>query len=413
MVTGNIPDGLRCVLCSFPARDALQHSNYNCGKVFCTSCWEDYKHRNTFLLCPSCKQPSDNIVKDARTDREVRALQVYCNNKKEGCTWIGDLSHLDSHLRTCPYHTVPCNQLCGAQVKRSQLEDHHTKQCPRRQHKCKHCQEIGEYRRITSAEHLDSCPSLPIPCTIHGCKRKVKRSEMPSHREVCIQELVNCQYHSIGCRARIKRGEVPSHNLEFMNSHLELAVEAIGRQRAEFAQQIEGLNRIIHSMGSLTSVTFKMQDVKKLRRARVRNTWYSPEFYTHSTMGYKARLRVNLQGCGEGKGTHVSCFICLTPGEHDAHLDWPFRGSFTITLLNQQEKGLGDHSIQVTFLAEAEASQRPTTNSNGGLGYNTFISQKKLDEHTQYLKDDCLLFRVTVDRVDSKIKPEMACITST
>ena len=61
--------------------------------------------------------------------------------------------------------------------------------------------------------------------------------------------------------------------------------------------------------------------------------WYSPGLYT-SPGGYKVCLCVNANGYGDGKGTHVSCFVCL---KYDDTLEWPFQGVVTVELLNQLE----------------------------------------------------------------------------
>ena len=46
-------------------------------------------------------------------------------------------------------------------------------------------------------------------------------------------------------------------------------------------------------------------------------------------------LNVYANGFGDGKGRHVSVFTCLTKGENDDNLKWPFRGTITVTLLDQ------------------------------------------------------------------------------
>jgi len=33
---------------------------------------------------------------------------------------------------------------------------------------------------------------------------------------------------------------------------------------------------------------------------------------------------------------HVSVFVCLTQGEYDDHLKWPFNGDITVQLLDQE-----------------------------------------------------------------------------
>lgn len=42
-------------------------------------------------------------------------------------------------------------------------------------------------------------------------------------------------------------------------------------------------------------------------------------------------------GYGDGKGTHVYCYVCLMTGEYDDTPEWPFQGEITIKRLNQVE----------------------------------------------------------------------------
>ena len=72
------------------------------------------------------------------------------------------------------------------------------------------------------------------------------------------------------------------------------------------------------------------------RRKASNEQWYSSSFYTH-LRGYKMCLRVDANGCGDGKGTHVSVYAYLIRGEYDDLLKWPFQGSIVVQLCNQLE----------------------------------------------------------------------------
>ncbi len=122
-------------------------------------------------------------------------------------------------------------------------------------------------------------------------------------------------------------------------------------------------------------------------------------------------LRVDANGEGDTKGTHVSVFACLMKGDHDDTLTWPFTGSVTFELLNQLEDK-NHHRKTTTFPANAEASQR-VLDSERGIGYGkpAFITFDDLDydasANTQYLKDDTLVFRVSAEAPDHK--PWLEC----
>jgi len=87
------------------------------------------------------------------------------------------------------------------------------------------------------------------------------------------------------------------------------------------------------------------------------------------------------------------------------------RGDFT--LLNQLEDK-NHHTITIKYPEDAAISNARVVNSDGGQGYGQmkFISHNQLgydaEQNCQYLKDDCLYFRVAVEASDP-LKPWLTC----
>ena len=77
------------------------------------------------------------------------------------------------------------------------------------------------------------------------------------------------------------------------------------------------------------------------------SSWYSPWFYTHPR-GYKMCLRVDANGYGIRKNSHVSVYLYMMRGDYDESLKWPFRGDITIQLLNQ-EGSHEHHEVAIHF----------------------------------------------------------------
>ena len=336
-------------------------------------------------------------------DNEVNNFVVKCPNKDQGCKWKAELKNADNHLDVCLYDYVKCIIGCNGMIQRRHFDRHLTRDCPKRFYKCSHCHEVGEHQHITGPGHLDTCSNLLIPCSM--CTSRTRRCNMEAHKVKCKLEPVPCQYQSVGCTAQPRRQDIPQHNLEAMNDHLQLAVQAITQQSTEIAQL-----RRIASMGPLTSVILKMENVSKLLSAKSvkGRTWYSSKFFTNSTMGYTARLRVDLSSAAEDS-KFVSCYICVTAGEYDIHLEWPFRGTFTVSILNHSESGK-DYSRQLS----SENGTQPSKNNEIIFGERNFITVLELlalDRQSLYLTENTLFFKVTVDSVQSKISPEMSCIT--
>ena len=82
------------------------------------------------------------------------------------------------------------------------------------------------------------------------------------------------------------------------------------------------------------------------------------------------------------------------------HLTWPVRGTLTFQLLNQLSDSNHSKPVQFHFDGCAPHCHRVImrTKSNQGLWYRQFIPHKRLsydtDKMCQYLKDDCVFFRV-------------------
>lgn len=139
------------------------------------------------------------------------------------------------------------------------------------------------------------------------------------------------------------------------------------------------------------SVTFNMTDFKVKKES---NSEYScPSFYT-SSEGYHMSVRVGTNGGDDTKGTHISLYVCILKGIHDEDLNWPFVGEITVTLLNQLEDK--NHAHMVVKIEPADNVQ---VDSSWGIA--TFIPHSRLEHDlytcTQYLKDDALHFRVSVE----------------
>ena len=140
-----------------------------------------------------------------------------------------------------------------------------------------------------------------------------------------------------------------------------------------------------------------------------RDSWFSPPFYTHP-QGYKMGLRVDANGSGNGTGTHVSVYAHLMQGEFDDHLKWPFRGHVVIQLCNQlQDKYHHGFIVDFSGTTDARFISRVTTGdiAEGGLGHPTLILHNNLNfnptTNCQYLKNDCLQFRIVA--VESLSEP--------
>jgi TNF receptor-associated factor 4 len=322
-------------------------------------------------------------------ERDILSLKARCDNTANGCEWVGELRSLDEHLASCGFTLLSCpNKCCDGdkvvQLLRKDVQRHIQKECPRRQYQCPHCQEAGEYRERTT-KHLEECPMREVPCPKRGCKRRIAQCELINHKKKCLFEIVPCKYTNIGCKIEALRKNMAEHE-EDTQQHLHLAINRVREQESMLAH--------LHSREMPMKYKFTAYDHHKTTNDEI----FSPAFYT-SPGGYKMCISVSANGHKEGKGTHVSIYAYLMKGENDDHLPWPFTGTVTVELLNQLEDK-NHHSQNVTFLPAEASSQQIVIGerSSNGYGIPCYISHSALGynaaKNCQYLKDDCLYFRI-------------------
>ena len=117
--------------------------------------------------------------------------------------------------------------------------------------------------------------------------------------------------------------------------------------------------------------------------------WKSDPFYSH-TGGYKFQLSIDTNGWQEARGTHITADLDLVTGEYDGDLSWPIQITAHLQLLNQR----GDHRHVVARLKCSGVTKGKIYREFA----RKFIAHSELGydaaKDTEYLKDDCLRFRL-------------------
>ena len=386
---------LKCPICLELVNDAKQTF---CGHVFCAGCIK------TLNRCPVCKAECQ-IFPDNRAMRQIRNLQVKCLNSKQGCEWQGDLGECDDHMTSkCSFEVIPCPFECGVRVQRHKMKDHADKDCKLRPFPCRHCGREGVFALITTS-HYTTCTSFPLPCPA-GCGETVKRGDMKHHLATCEEELVACEYLQIGCDSVIKRKDLNKHLQDEKEGHLEKAMKNISMMNTVVAKiclkESPGPEPPFRhwlcsnpSCYPLPPLIIKIDNFDNMKKQGTE--WYTPPFYSHFG-GYKMCLNVYANGYGDGKGTHVSVFTHLMKGENDDNLKWPFRGTITVTLINQLQPD--NHQSDITqFANEISPDSTIRVMEERGVGLGTeVISHNDLkyneEKNSCYLKGDVLYFRI-------------------
>ena len=293
---------------------------------------------------------------------------------------------------------LPCPKECEdaegkiKQISRRRLEKHLERECPNRDYVCESCGEKGTHVSITQV-HDGVCKKKLVPCPNSKCKEVIAREVVSRHVDhECGYTVVSCKYQDIGCDAKLKRHDMAEHEEGGAGDrpHLHMALEAVMTLRKKVAMLEEKQSTLKEGETMLLKVTDF--ENKKLRN----DIFVCPPFYT-SANGYHMTIQVHANGCGYGRDTHVSIYTRVLQGKNDQVLDWPFNGTLSIKLLNQLEND--NHHVK-----KVKPSIQSFDVDTGTIrGCAKFIPHSALAhdlvKNTQYLKDDTLYFRVSVEVV--------------
>ena len=168
---------------------------------------------------------------------------MYCSNKKDGCTWKGELKNLSGHINKgkrvgdCQFQVVKChywgNDLllgyCNVKMKRADLADHEENECQRRPYTCQYCGDKDTYWVITTI-HYKKCSRYPVTCP-NECdpKKTMPRKEVDAHiKNDCPLEPVACELCWAGCTTRPQRKDIEQHITSNQIQHFTLLAKACG-----------------------------------------------------------------------------------------------------------------------------------------------------------------------------------------
>ena len=447
----SLPDSsdIVCKICNLPSRNP--HLSSCCGHTFCKSCMEVFKekaiHGVVTDACPVCGDSEFPVVQNKLIDRAVRSLHIYCTNKKEGCTWLGEINDIVEHLSFCQYEGIECtNGGCRINIQRQFLSGHMDFECQYRDVNCWHCHLKGTCYFI-EGKHKDECPKVPVPCP-NGCEvGTVLGQDLDEHRKICPLEMIRCEYYGMGCETEFIRKDLNDHNGENVDKHLDVLKCELANTRKDLAQaqkdiacmekrmvdmqkefqkQIddienqnqEGIKRLeielyksidqLHK--SCNSWTLKLDALAKLNTTeeqvvpvvlkltnfaklkKEKKWWYSDPFYSLNRE-YKMRLLVCVAGDTDGTSLFVSMWLSILNGPASGP---PLQGK--IKLLNQIDN-TEHHCVAV----ECCNSDDDTIDSNWTdfreWRNSYFISHNSLKavSHTcSFLKNDGLFFEVFV-----------------
>ena len=182
--------------------------------------------------------------------------------------------------------------------------------------------------------------------------------------------------------------------LEFSDRLKQVELECAKRKESEL--QLSDKLKQVNS----TLFTWRIQKFNQRWRAAKEGSGeqlHSEPFYT-SPHKYKLKMRLDPNGCGAGKNTHLSVYVVIVEGEYDAILPWPFLPQVTFTLIDQQEDTSKRENVVMSLKADPrnKVYARPVSNKNLGRGFPTFMSHEQLQTR-RYIADNTIFLQVQVE----------------
>ena len=152
-------------------------------------------------------------------------------------------------------------------------------------------------------------------------------------------------------------------------------------------------------------VTLKVPNIYERIKGKEQSLWYSGPLFTF-TEGYQMCFVVFAAGVGNGEGTHISVFLHLMKGPYDDKLEqsghWPFRGTFTIQLLNQHFDGNHrGHRVYAYSNKSSTSTNRVLHSTLAPTGWSDeeFISHESIFHQgdIDFVENNALYFRITYE----------------
>eukprot|EP01101_Sappina_pedata_P006081 TRINITY_DN2936_c0_g1_i1.p1 TRINITY_DN2936_c0_g1~~TRINITY_DN2936_c0_g1_i1.p1 ORF type:complete len:449 (+),score=77.21 TRINITY_DN2936_c0_g1_i1:37-1347(+) len=242
----------------------------------------------------------------------------------EGCPTITTISSQASHEAICAYKFEQCPfqpRFCK-RMRRSEIPSH-LDVCPYRPCDCPYCSKRVPKFDLQS-HYANDCASFPIEC--HECTKKVSRSSLPSHiSNECPEQYISCIYRSHGCNFQILRKDLGQHERDCADVHVSLIEKSlmsqIERLKIDVDHLVIGREKVIN--WKISNFNLKTPFYQSRSHEFLQSHWsiglYPRGDRTRNSEYVSAYLFPDRWG-GEFKTVSISFrFIFFNPGEISVH----------------------------------------------------------------------------------------------
>ena len=382
----------RVIGCQFVEVECM----YECGE------WFQRQHITTHQTQQCKKRPysCDYCRNYSSTFEEVNKIHYpQCNKYPVDCPnkcreYQFERQALATHLKDeCPLTLVNCPFYyagCDVQIPRKDMSEHmkdwakHLTLLASVTHTImRENQDLRETMKKMNQDHQDKMKAMQEMERLQTTQQEKLQATQKGMQEKLQDEQ----------RSMKKKLQVTQQDVQAMQEQVQTTQESVKATEDEtenLSEKIEELKLALTRYAGFPKV---------YRVERTGNAVFLPGFYTHQH-GYKMCIRVDPNGSGDGKGTHISIFVYLMKGSYDDHLKWPFRGNITIQIVNQAgDHDHIEHTIPYNDETPDDIAGRVTRGERSeGWGEHQFLPHSDLEynaaKKTQYLKDNHFIVRV-------------------
>lgn len=410
-----------------------------CGHHLCEPCLG--KLETASRPCPLCRTETFDSLLDLRVERLILDLTVACAFRDGGCEWTGSLRDLDKHVsNVCLFVLVSCPWECDEKVPKQFLEEHKLSLCPKRPwyvaYKDADTRDLAERVDTLSREKqilANEFDKLKATLDSIQDEKETLKREMSELRDAQASKFdeLKATLESVLEEKEVLKKQHEKETLkkqderEALKKEVDELRDAHSSNIEELRATVDSLSTALHELKTAPSASVRSDSTSSEPTAsiasplsteslliaptsftvtevnrRKKRACYSPFFLSHAR-GYQLQLRVDCGGVMDGEGTHLSVFVYVAKGEQDKNLKWPFEGSVTVCLIDQQ--GSIDHEKIVEFpkglSSDIAGRVEQGVRAKQGQGFAQFLP---LEDLSSYVKDKTLSFSVIVAVVKPK-----------